>query len=265
MPIKTNIKDLKPSKDKFSRKITLLSKGYFAPESFPGGEITVYPWDTVTSEWFANHIRRKGATIHDIVPRISNLNNCPIEKMLASETLLLIMVSRSLLNNDKVSFEAVCPHCNNKQLECLPVPDALVKSGEKAAGYPGYDAVTLRDCKDVVHVRPYTIGDERQLKTIQDSEPRFKHIPEGAMRLAQAIVEVGGGKPDSPQELLTWFFALHPSDQEQLLVFNDSIQPALDPKVTLGCDKPDCGKSFEYTLRLDADFFRRGLPLGPGA
>ena len=267
MPIKTNLKDLKPAKDRFSRKIQLLSKGYFAPNAFPDGLITVYPWDTQVGEWFASQARKQGQSanlIYDVIPKIAALGECKLDSFIASEALLVLLVSRSILHNDSVTFEAACPHCGHRQHETIQVPGQLQKQGEKPDGYPGWDEVTLTNSKDVVRLRPYTIGDMRALKTLSN-DPAYKanKIPDPVLRLSQVTLTIGGGKPDSPQELLTWFQALHPGDAEQLLAYFDTMQPTLSTEVPVTCDEPACGKDFEYRLQMDIDFFRRGGPTGP--
>ena len=266
MAIKTNLTDLKPARDRFCRTVTLLSRGYYAPQSFPNGQITIYPWDTSIDEWFTNQSRKKGTKganlMFDVLPKICNLNGCPVDEFLASEAVLILMVSRRILHKDAVQFGTVCPHCGNQQTESVKIPDELGKIGEKPEGYPGWDEITLDTSKDTVRMKPYRIGDMRRLVEMA-KEPVFRtiQVSDSVIQVTQSIIDIGGGKPDSAHEILNWFLALHPGDAEQLLHFYDSIQPSLDTSVVVECEDNRCGKTFDYKLQLDADFFRRrGLP-----
>ena len=263
MALKSNVKDKTPARDRFKREIQLLSKGYFNKTAFPNGNITVFPWDTNIDEWFAAQARKKSGNdgsrmMFDVLPLIANMNGCKVEDFLASEALLVLLVSRSILHGDSVDFEAVCTHCGHKQAESVGVPNDLAKKGEKALDYPGYDEVTLNHSKDVVRLRPSTIGDAFRMSEI-DQNPAFKFVKvsDTIKNLAQCLISVNDGKPDDIKEVVEWFGLLHPGDTEQLLAFFDTIQPSLDMSVTVGCESNSCGKDFEYNLRLDADFFRR--------
>ena len=114
-------------------------------------------------------------------------------------------------------------------------------------------------------MKPYTIGDSKALSQITIDNPLMAGIPESVLRLTQSIIAVGGGTPDSPQELISWFNALPPGDSEQLVSFFDEMQPSLDMQVIVGCNNESCGKDFDYTLSMDTDFFRRGVNIRPGA
>jgi hypothetical protein len=47
MAINTNLKSLTPRREAYKRTVTLISSGYYAPQSFPGGQVVVFPWDSL--------------------------------------------------------------------------------------------------------------------------------------------------------------------------------------------------------------------------
>ena len=81
MALNTNLKDRTPRRDKFARKIKLLSGGYSCPEAFPEGMITVYPWDYQIDTWLQNARRGVGmdneTVLFQLVEKVCNLNGCP--------------------------------------------------------------------------------------------------------------------------------------------------------------------------------------------
>lgn len=259
MAIKTNLTDLRPAKEKFCREVPLLSKGFFNRKAFPAGTITVLPWDSAVDDWMAKQVQ-KGASasrnlLFNLLPRVCNLNGCKPDEFLASEVMLVMMVSRSILHEDAVTYTATCPDCGHAEAIRLSIPAQLVKVAEKPDDYPGYDVITLPFCKDIIHARPLTVKDELDV-TGRTDEVRQRTVPDSAARALTGIVSIGGGAPDNVAELVAWFKALHPGDAEFLLkAFND-IQPELSRSVQHKCD--DCGKEFVHILQLDEEFFRRG-------
>jgi len=257
MPIKTNLRDLNPSRDRYIRSIQLISGGHFNGAAFPDGMITVYPWDFNVDEWLTTRIRKgalKGRSIlFNVLPKVCNLGSCKLENFIASEVMLVLMVARSILRDDVVEFEHECPSCGHTGSDRIKVPDQLERIGEKKLGWPGYDLITLPKIKDVVKVKPLTIGEELQVLNRTDHE-RAATCSDSVARVMSGIIDVNDGKPDSAMELIQWFNALPPSDQEFLLEEFDKTQPQLSQVVSMECDS--CGVKFDRALRLDEDFFR---------
>jgi hypothetical protein len=254
--IKSNVTDLKPSKDRFKKQIKLLSGGKVNENHFPGGQITIYPWDYKVDEWIQKRQRSGiGSTrslMHNLLPMLCNLNGCPPDKFIASEVLTVMMVSRSILLNDKVSFDYACPGCKKTGAGTVKVPDELERLGEKPETWPGFDIIVLPDCKDSVKVRPLTVGDEISIDSRTDLQK--SRCGEAAAKVIAGVVSINDTTADKVDELIQWFESLPPGDQNHLIREFDKLQPQLSTDIHLECN--ECGKQFDYTLRLDPDFFR---------
>lgn len=265
MAIKTKVTDLRPARERYSRKMQLLSGGLINGQFFENGQITIYPWDNQVDEWLAAKLRKgaiKGRTIlFNVLPQVCDLNGCTLDKFISSEVMSVLMVARAILRNDTVTFEAECPHCGHKAENSLKIPDQLERTGEKKLGWPGYDLVVLPECSDEVKVRPITVGEE--IAILDRTEHLRQMCSDSAARVIAGLVAINDSQPDDAREAVTWFKALPPGDQDYLLEQFDNSQPGLSQKVTIKCD--DCGKEFDYTLQLNEDFFRRPrLPSGGG-
>jgi hypothetical protein len=254
--LKTKLVDLTPAKDRFRTKIKLLSGGYSDRETFKDGELMVYPWDTEVSEWFLERSRSVSgiALTRDILSRLTDVKPATkMDKFVASEALLVLLVSRALVTQHKISYQCKCTSCGRDQpQESVVVPDELEKLGEKGPDYPGYEDATLPDCGDVVRIRPLLIADELAI------EARAPHarsrVSDGVARTLASIISVGGGTPDSIEELISYYRALSPSDVQYLEQSISDSSPQLNSKIKHVCGS--CGKPFEFDLSFDATFFR---------
>ena len=257
VPIKTNLTDLRPSRGRYTRQIKLLSGGQINGDNFPDGMITVFPWDNSVDEWIASRVRKganKGRNVlFQVLPKICDLNGLPLSKFVSSEVMAVLMVSRSILRNDAISFTWECEECGTSGEQTVKIPGDLQRVGEKNDTWPGYDAITLPDSKDVAKMRPITVGEE--LAVTDRSEPERKATcSDTVARILAGLVAVNDGKPDSAKEALTWFNALSPADQDYLITEYDKTQPQLGTTIQMKCDS--CEHEFNHTLRLDTDFFR---------
>lgn len=257
MPLNTKINTSTPAREKFKTEETLLSHGYACPEAFPDGKITIYPWDNSVDEW----VRRNGKKtqtprmfVLELFKRLCDLKMCPYEKFVLGDVSTVILVSRSLRHNNKVVYRPTCPLCAvENQEEMIEVPNELKRIGEKTADYPGFDVVTLPICTDEVKLRPLIVNDEIILEN--RSKEQKQKVSEEMAHILAPVMDVGGGTPDSLEELLKWYNALHPEDQSYLEDAIDNLAPHLSPNVDHVCD--NCGKQFIFTLPLqDKEFFR---------
>ena len=250
MPIKSNLPDLSPARDRYAVEITLPSGGYVDREAFPNGLIKVYPWTSELDEWV---VKRTGNTqkviVHDLLPKLCDLNGCEPESFLISEALLVWMVSRSIRSDRKVSFSTTCPTCSTTSSLNITVPDDLERTGEKPAGYQGTDTVMLPSTKDVVRHAPITVGKSRTVVQRPD-----KGYPDTVATLGSAIVDVNGGKPDSLAEACDYVNALPPADFEALKVSVESGMPGLSNILQIQCD--ECGHEYPHTIKFTEVFFR---------
>ena len=262
MAIRTKLKDFTPTKDKFKREITLLSRGFYCGSSFPNGKITVYPWDSAVDEWIVK--LESGSTasfLAKATEKLANLNGCPVGNMTVGDANSVLLVARSMQNNCVYSTTPVCPECRyvHKE-ESIRIPDDLKKVGEKSADWTGTDLFILYDCGDDIVIHPLLI---RDLEFI-DSRDHVSQamISNRVATLLRSIVSIGGGQPDTLEELNNWYSALSPSDQVQLKTSIDELTPHLDTAIDFTCDA--CRKPFSIKIDLNKEFFRpRSRTLNP--
>lgn len=269
MPLKTNI-TLEASREKYKQEINLISKGYYAPDHFPEGKITVYPWDSDIDEFITKNAKdldehQVTDFMWNVVPKVANLKGFDVNNMLMGDCNTILLVARGIRNRGVLRYTAKCPYCDRQQKEeTIKIPEHLDVVGEKAVGYPGFDIFQLHDSKDWVKFEPITVGAWRAINARSDSK---KMIESGEHdQLLSQIKAVGTkqndlGTPDSIQELYQWFNALHPSDRDQLAQAEDVFTPCLSPFITHQCDNKRCNRQFKYELPIGdpssaADFFR---------
>src|SRR5574343_67953 len=261
MAIVSNMKSLLPARQAFKQEITLLSRGYVNPVAFPDGKITIYPWDSETDEWVSDRVRKpkRNRMLWELCARLCNLNNCPIEDFVVGDVNTVLLLARSIQHKNVIRYFPLCPACGSENKpESVQVPNELEKIGEKTADYPGYDVVQLPNCGDTVKIRPLQVKDEIM---IDEREAATKQlISDNLAHILVPILTVGNGKeegkPDSIQELLTWWIALHPMDKKFLEEAENRLYPHLSLLIPHTCDA--CNHKFNHSLSLDQDFFRGG-------
>lgn len=253
MAIKTNMKDMTPSRTRLRKEITLMSHGYSCPEALPDGKITVFPWDADVDAWATERAQRGVKNfMWDLLTRVCDLNGCPIEKFVVGDVSTVLLVSRALSHNNQISYVATCPVCEHRHVDSMSVPDQLARIGEKPANYPGYDTITLPDCKDVVKIRPMLIGDMMAIEN--RPEDVRKKYPDRVCRVLIPVVDINESTPDSFDELLMWYNALTPADKKFLTEQEDALYPHLNTDIDWTCDA--CGHEFQFPLVFNEKFFR---------
>lgn len=254
MSIKTNMKSLTPRRQAFKREITLISHGFSNRTAWPGGKITVYPWDSEVDEYLVESARKasRQQMVFGLVAKLCELNGAKVDDFVADEVQTILLVARALSTEGIVHYTSQCPFCAHKKLEQIKVPDELEKAGEKADGYPGYDDITLPECKDILRIRPLLVKDE---KIIEDRPPEQKQrISDTRLRQLLPIVTINDSKPDTIDELIAYVKALHPRDAKFIEEEERRLSPHLNTNLPHICD--DCGKEFTHLLSFDQDFFR---------
>ena len=263
MSFQSNLKSLVPRKTQFQTKVRLLSGGYVKPDAFPNGEITVFPWDTNVDDWLAERLKKgdQNMVLYDLCAQLCNLNGCPLDSFVIGDVNTVLLVARSLRYNSVVEYEARCPSCGFKAVESIKVPDELGRVGEKAADYAGYDEIVLPDCRDVVHVRPLTVRDERMINERDESSKAL--MTAHVMHILTPILRINDGKPDAWEEVLRWFNAVSPRDAAFLEKRENQLYPHLDTDIPHICDK--CQTEFTHSLDFSKEFFRSSLKPGKEA
>lgn len=254
MPIRTNLKDLAPSSERFKKEIALLSGGYSAPTLFPGGKVTVYPWDTEVSAWLASdRTLQPGRLLYALTGKLTGFNDEQVQKFVAGEITLVLLVARAAANEQQINYTAKCPVCGVLERCSVIVPDALTRMGEKPDKYVGWDEVTLPDSKDVLRIRPLLVSDEIAVA----ERPRTANdISDTGARLITAILTVNGGAPDSIDERKQYYLALSPKDRQFFTSEVDRLTPHLDTRIHQKCPSPSCKNEFTHELTFDEEFFR---------
>jgi hypothetical protein len=256
MAIKTNLKELSPSSERFKLEITLPSGGYSNPKAFPGGKLTVYPWDLATSEWMSQaNTSEDNVFLSQLTQRVTHLSKETVQTMVMSELPLVAMVSRALsLPGALVTYTARCPHCGTVQkTTSLRVPDQLEKVGVKSEGYNG-DLVTLPESQDVLKVIPLTVLEVEEVRN-RATEQRFG-LSDADLALLAAIRSINDTHADTAKELVEYYRALSPADVEYLTLQLSDLAPGVSTAIKHLCDNERCKKPFTYRLTLAADFFR---------
>jgi hypothetical protein len=257
MPIKTNLKDMTPRRDKFSRKAKLLSGGYSCPQAFPNGEIVIYPWDSEVDTWLTD-LRKKqdqsDLVMFSILERIANLNGCPIQQFVSGDVLPILMISRSIQSDCVIAYASRCSACGFEEEGKIIVPDELQVVGTKPVNYTGKEAFTLPMVQDVVELRPLLVGDEVNIMT---RTPESKEMCSDAIaRMLTMIVTVNGERPDNMIELVQWYRAIPPKDVKFLEDSGDNITPHFDLEIPHKCER--CGNVYTWPLDVGPEFFRSG-------
>jgi predicted Zn-ribbon and HTH transcriptional regulator len=261
MAIKSNIQDFRPTREKFSKKIRLLSGGFTTLDFFPKGEITIFPWDSKMDDWV---VKNQGLPPNEFlvqaVQRVVPLNQCPVQKLVYSDVQTILLVSRAMRNNSVYAHQAKCPSCGFVHPEdIIRIPDDMEMVGVKADGYVGHDTFTLPDCNDEVSIRPLTVGDIQRLD--QRTEIENSTVRRELAELLWGVVAVGGGKPDSLEELDRWYGALSPADQLHYNLMRRELDPHLSPEIKYQCNR--CKVEFSVPVQLDSEFFRQRIRKGP--
>ena len=256
MAIKTNLKSLTPRRQQYKQEITLLSHGYNNPTAWPDGKLIVYPWDNAVDQWLIDHVRKLNKTelVYGLLRHCCDLNGGKIEDFVAEEINVVLLVSRALSTDGVVVYTSMCPFCGAKKQERIKVPDELEKVGEKKADYPGFDEITLPTVSDKVKLRPLLVTDEKLI--VERGEEQKKAVPDAELRTLMRVIEINGTKPDTQEELVTWFRALHSKDAKFLDDEGRRLTPHLNTNIPHVCDEAECGRKFTHPITFDQEFFR---------
>lgn len=257
MAIKTNLKNLTPRRQAFKRVITLPSHGYSCPQAWPEGQITVYPWDSEIDEFLLESARKaagRSSVLFELVAKLADLNGGKLDDFVADETNIVLLVARAASQDGTIQYTSICPFCNAKSAEQIKVPDELEKVSEKPKDYPGFDIITLPDCKDVVKIRPLLIKDERMVLERPAAE-RAK-ISDNTLRNLLRVITINDSTPDKLAELNEWYEALPPKDARHLEEQGRELSPHLNTNIPHVCGNPICNREFKHNLTFDQDFFR---------
>lgn len=255
MAISTNLKSLTPRREAYKREITLVSGGFYAKQAFPGGKVTVYPWDTNIDAWFQDRMRqpKREYGLWEVATKVANLNGVSYKDMPVGDILTILMVSRSILSDCVIEYTAVCPQCGRLHPDKIRIPDELVQIGKREPDFSGTELITLPDSQDQVELRVLTVGDELEIGERSNEDKEL--LPDALASILFSVVSVGGGRPDNREEALAWYNALSPKDVDFLRQKRIEMTPQLDADIHIKCD--GCSEQFVHTLELQRDFFRR--------
>ncbi len=259
MAFKTNLKDLRPRAEKQKVEIALVSGGFVNRAAFPGGKITVYPWDSSIDQWVQEESRnapvgQQNLVFYRLVGKVANLNDCALEDFCIGDVFTVLMASRAIEHSGVVHYTATCPSCGTSETSDVRIPDELTPIAQKDQAYTGIDKILLPDCADAVEVRPLRIRDE--LLIVQRDPDKRALVNDHVARILAPIVSINDGTPDDPAEIITWYSALSTKDARFLEKQEDELTPHLDQAMMHECGK--CKKIYRHPLTLNAEFFREG-------
>jgi hypothetical protein len=255
MPIKTNMKSLQPRRQVYKKEITLLSKGFSAPKSWPGGKVTVFPWDSEVDAFLLEKSKSNSHEnlLYGILEQVCDMNGASVDQFVFSEVNSILLVSRAIQFDGTIEYQSVCPYCKTTDREVIKIPHELQPIGEKTVDYLGYDEVTMPECKDVVRIRPLLVRDQKKIESHDDA---WKDFSDRKLQILLAIVSVNDGAPDSLEEAAQWYDALSPADARDLEEKQVDLSPRLDNRLPHRCKI--CAREFFHTLLFDQEFFRPG-------
>jgi hypothetical protein len=256
MPIKTNMKSLQPRRQVYKKEMTLLSKGFSAPKSWPGGKITVFPWDSEVDAFLLEQSKTggKGNLLYGILEKVCDMNGASVDQFVFSEINSILLVARAIQFDGTIEYESVCPYCKTTDREIIQIPHELAPIGEKAEGYVGHDEITLPDCKDVVCIRPLLVRDQKKIESRNDNA--WLNYSDRKLQILLSLVSVNDGAPDNLEEADQWYDALSPTDARSLEEKQVDLSPRLDNRLPHKCKQ--CAREFFHTLLFDQEFFRPG-------
>lgn len=254
--INTNLKSLAPRREQYKREITLVSGGYYNTKAFPSGTVTVYPWDSAIDAWFTERMRlpNRERALWEAAAQVASLNGCSVNDMLMGDILTILMVSKSIRKNCVVEYTATCPKCSRAHAESITIPNDLPVNGKKAPDFKGLESMVLPDCQDAVVFRFLNVGDSLRIE--ERSADDRKVMSDHLAQILLPIASVGGGTPETTDEMLKWYNALSPNDADFLEKEQERRYPRLDTALPHVCD--GCQNKFTYDLELNRDFFRAG-------
>jgi hypothetical protein len=251
-----------PRRQAYKREITLMSHGFSNPTAWPGGKITVYPWDSDIDSWVGDPKRdAKQNLIYGLLEKVVELNGAKADDVVFGEVNALLLLSRAIQYSGNMAYESQCPYCQHKREETIVIPDDLEPLGAKDASYPGYDEIKLPICGDIVRIRPLRVGDHRKIEE-RDAEAK-EALPDRIMFILLPVVSIGGGEPETREELLLWYRALHPEDAHFIETEEERLTPHLNNAIPHTCDA--CTRAFTQILMFDQKFFRSGSGRRPGS
>jgi hypothetical protein len=257
MAIRTNMGSLTPRRQAFSKEITLPSGGYTNPKAFPGGKITVFPWDSSVDDMLLQQSRKKQNvdTLFQLASQVSDVRMADVDDLGVNEVPLILLVARALdvsSGNGLVAYNSACPTCGAEEHTQIQIPDQLEVLGAKPENYAGLDLVTLPVCQDVIGIRPLMVKDERTV--LQRERDAKDKISNRELRTALAIVHVNETTPDSLMEMVQYLRALAPADIRFLEKEINDVAPRLNTLQEHKCDS--CGRDYTVPLHFDTEFFR---------
>jgi len=259
MSFQSNVTDRRPRREKFKQEIALISGGFACPSAFPGGKITVYPWDSTIDAWLNDAATKSSGPereilLYQLMAKVCNLNGCKLDDFVIGDVNTVLLVARSIANQNKIQYLTACPKCGHQEMAEVLVPNELTPIAPKTADYKGTDLVTLDEGKDKVSVRPLRVRDEI---AIASRPPEAKeHISSHVAHVLAPVVSINDGQPDRLDDLLEWYLALSPHDAKQLEDFIEEASPHLSQELPHKCD--ECGNSWFHRMVLDQEFFRSG-------
>jgi hypothetical protein len=261
MSIKSNVTDKRPRWEKFRQTVKLVSGGFACPEAFPnGGDITILPWDSTIDTWMAEQANTatnptdRDRILFELMAKLCVLGPCKLEEFVLGDVNTVLMVARSIARKNVIEYTTTCPECSLKEVDRITVPRDLREVGRKEPGYQGFDEITLSESQDKAAVRPLRIRDT--LAIMRRSPEAKKELSNQLAHLIAPVVAVNSTTPDHRNEIIEWYFSLHPADAKQLEEFEDEMTPHLSQDLIQQC--PGCKHVYMFRLGLDFNFFRTG-------
>ena len=247
--------DLTPRRQQYKKTITLMSHGFSNRQAWPDGQLTVYPWDTTVDSFLLETSRHNPTTaLFNMLSKVCDLNGGDVDDFVADEVNVVLLVARALASDNTLVYTSHCPFCNTQRREHIQVPNELEKIAEKNSTYPGFDTVTLPNCKDVVTIRPLLVRDEKLLANrVLEQQAILSDLE---LRQMLPIGTINDTKPETLEELTVYYRALSPPDLKYLIDSERELSPHLNSLIQHVCENLACKREFQHLLSFAEDFFR---------
>lgn len=110
---------------RFSREVTVPSKGKFYGDALPDGKVVIKPISVMEEKYLVS-ARNRLATADKILERCITSKCIPLSQMLMTDKFYLLLNLRAITYGTAYSFSLVCKSCEAEFKHSIELPDGLV-------------------------------------------------------------------------------------------------------------------------------------------
>lgn len=243
-------------------KLPSAGKFYDVPGVSGEGTVTVGPM-TSNEEKLLAGIKNQ-SDIHtkiDLIIQRCTKNAVPIEQMLITDRLFLLLKIRSLSYGSSYTFKLRCPNCGQQYDREIDLNELEVRYADADEGTPNGAIVEPFEVKlpisnKTVLLRFLRVADERDIikyvqmrkrKTVEQGDPGYSY------RTAKHIVSVDGEELDMGK-MIVFVEGLHARDSLAIRNALDAHDFGINVEIEEECRF--CDNLYTFYMPFDAEFFR---------